>query len=156
MPEEARWRYGCLCIDRESCKRTWLEVCNQSRVLSRSSTHWPWVLIHWLFGFLCFVWWCDFRAKYGIEEMCRDQWKWASNNPWGYQKKPWKQHIYFIHVQALIKTLQEIVFTCFFFLFSFSLCLSLTPSLVHDDLIYFYLFMAIYHLYSLSPQDRKW
>jgi hypothetical protein len=29
-----------------------------------------------------------FRAKYGIEEMCRDQWNWASNNPWGYQSKP--------------------------------------------------------------------
>uniref|UniRef100_A0A7C9DY03 UDP-glucose 4-epimerase n=1 Tax=Opuntia streptacantha TaxID=393608 RepID=A0A7C9DY03_OPUST len=28
------------------------------------------------------------RAKYGIEEMCRDQWKWANNNPWGYQGKP--------------------------------------------------------------------
>ncbi|KAM7257619.1 hypothetical protein ACFE04_013360 [Oxalis oulophora] len=28
------------------------------------------------------------KAKYGIEEMCRDQWKWASNNPWGYQSKP--------------------------------------------------------------------
>ncbi|TYJ27803.1 hypothetical protein E1A91_A07G213600v1 [Gossypium mustelinum] len=28
------------------------------------------------------------RAKYGIAEMCRDQWKWASNNPWGYQSKP--------------------------------------------------------------------
>ncbi|XP_027331962.1 UDP-glucose 4-epimerase GEPI42 [Abrus precatorius] len=25
------------------------------------------------------------KAKYGIEEMCRDQWNWASNNPWGYQ-----------------------------------------------------------------------
>ncbi|EPS71056.1 hypothetical protein M569_03705, partial [Genlisea aurea] len=25
------------------------------------------------------------KAKYGIEEMCRDQWKWASQNPWGYQ-----------------------------------------------------------------------
>ncbi|URE10688.1 RmlD substrate binding domain [Musa troglodytarum] len=24
------------------------------------------------------------RAKYGIEEMCRDQWNWASKNPWGY------------------------------------------------------------------------
>ncbi|KAK5840685.1 hypothetical protein PVK06_009588 [Gossypium arboreum] len=24
------------------------------------------------------------KAKYGIAEMCRDQWKWASNNPWGY------------------------------------------------------------------------
>ncbi|CAL9779246.1 unnamed protein product [Musa acuminata subsp. burmannicoides] len=23
-------------------------------------------------------------AKYGVEEMCRDQWKWASNNPYGY------------------------------------------------------------------------
>ncbi|CAM8909543.1 unnamed protein product [Rhodiola kirilowii] len=28
------------------------------------------------------------KAKYGIEEMCRDQWKWASNNPYGYQSKP--------------------------------------------------------------------
>nr|O65780.1 RecName: Full=UDP-glucose 4-epimerase GEPI42; AltName: Full=Galactowaldenase; AltName: Full=UDP-galactose 4-epimerase [Cyamopsis tetragonoloba]CAA06338.1 UDP-galactose 4-epimerase [Cyamopsis tetragonoloba] len=27
------------------------------------------------------------KAKYGVEEMCRDQWKWASNNPWGYQGK---------------------------------------------------------------------
>ncbi|KAF5734830.1 bifunctional UDP-glucose 4-epimerase and UDP-xylose 4-epimerase 1-like isoform X3 [Tripterygium wilfordii] len=27
-------------------------------------------------------------AKYGIEEMCRDQWNWASKNPWGYQSKP--------------------------------------------------------------------
>jgi len=25
------------------------------------------------------------KAKYGVEEMCRDQWKWASTNPWGYQ-----------------------------------------------------------------------
>ncbi|KAG0452055.1 hypothetical protein HPP92_025893 [Vanilla planifolia] len=24
------------------------------------------------------------RAKHGIEEMCRDQWNWASKNPWGY------------------------------------------------------------------------
>ncbi|KAF4367820.1 hypothetical protein CsatB_003855 [Cannabis sativa] len=28
------------------------------------------------------------KAKYGIEEMCRDQWEWASKNPWGYQSKP--------------------------------------------------------------------
>ncbi|KAL1161410.1 hypothetical protein V6Z11_A07G132200 [Gossypium hirsutum] len=28
------------------------------------------------------------KAKYGIAEMCSDQWKWASNNPWGYQSKP--------------------------------------------------------------------
>ncbi|KAL6280300.1 hypothetical protein ACE6H2_017181 [Prunus campanulata] len=27
------------------------------------------------------------KAKYGIEEMCRDQWKWAVNNPRGYQSK---------------------------------------------------------------------
>ncbi|CAM8903885.1 unnamed protein product [Rhodiola kirilowii] len=27
------------------------------------------------------------KAMYGIEEMCRDQWKWASNNPYGYQSK---------------------------------------------------------------------
>ncbi|XP_061357267.1 UDP-glucose 4-epimerase GEPI42 isoform X2 [Gastrolobium bilobum] len=27
------------------------------------------------------------KAKYGVDEMCRDQWKWASNNPWGYQGK---------------------------------------------------------------------
>lgn len=28
------------------------------------------------------------KAKYGVAEMCRDQWKWASNNPWGYHSKP--------------------------------------------------------------------
>ncbi|KAL2517051.1 Bifunctional UDP-glucose 4-epimerase and UDP-xylose 4-epimerase 1 [Abeliophyllum distichum] len=28
------------------------------------------------------------KAKYSIDEMCRDQWKWASQNPWGYQSKP--------------------------------------------------------------------
>jgi len=28
------------------------------------------------------------KAKYGVEEMCRDQWNWAKNNPWGYSKKP--------------------------------------------------------------------
>ncbi|GER30373.1 UDP-glucose 4-epimerase [Striga asiatica] len=27
------------------------------------------------------------KAKYGIDEMCRDQWKWASQNPYGYQSK---------------------------------------------------------------------
>lgn len=27
------------------------------------------------------------KAKYGTDEMCRDQWKWASSNPWGYQGK---------------------------------------------------------------------
>ncbi|KAK9147799.1 hypothetical protein Scep_006556 [Stephania cephalantha] len=27
------------------------------------------------------------KAKYGVEEMCRDQWMWASSNPWGYQAK---------------------------------------------------------------------
>ncbi|KAK4262903.1 hypothetical protein QN277_028396 [Acacia crassicarpa] len=27
-------------------------------------------------------------AKYGIEEMCRDQWNWASNNPYGYESQP--------------------------------------------------------------------
>ncbi|KAI9117394.1 hypothetical protein K1719_011560 [Acacia pycnantha] len=25
------------------------------------------------------------KVKYGVEEMCRDQWNWATNNPWGYQ-----------------------------------------------------------------------
>lgn len=25
-----------------------------------------------------------YRAKYGIDEMCRDQWNWASKNPRGY------------------------------------------------------------------------
>jgi hypothetical protein len=25
------------------------------------------------------------RAKYGINEMCRDQWNWASKNPYGYE-----------------------------------------------------------------------
>ncbi|KAL3499390.1 hypothetical protein ACH5RR_038483 [Cinchona calisaya] len=28
------------------------------------------------------------KAKYSIDDMCRDQWKWASQNPWGYQAKP--------------------------------------------------------------------
>ncbi|KAK8495858.1 hypothetical protein V6N13_103345 [Hibiscus sabdariffa] len=27
----------------------------------------------------------NWRAKYGIKEMCRDQWKWASKNPYGYR-----------------------------------------------------------------------
>ncbi|XP_020576723.1 UDP-glucose 4-epimerase GEPI48-like [Phalaenopsis equestris] len=27
----------------------------------------------------------NWRAKYGIEEMCRDQWNWASKNPYGYE-----------------------------------------------------------------------
>lgn len=26
----------------------------------------------------------NWKAQYGIEEMCRDQWNWASKNPWGY------------------------------------------------------------------------
>ncbi|KAJ8768499.1 hypothetical protein K2173_022592 [Erythroxylum novogranatense] len=26
----------------------------------------------------------NWKAKYGIEEMCRDQWNWASKNPYGY------------------------------------------------------------------------
>nr|GMD94317.1 bifunctional UDP-glucose 4-epimerase and UDP-xylose 4-epimerase 1 [Ipomoea batatas] len=28
------------------------------------------------------------KAKNGVDEMCRDQWKWASQNPWGYQSQP--------------------------------------------------------------------
>ncbi|KAL3844471.1 hypothetical protein ACJIZ3_001874 [Penstemon smallii] len=28
------------------------------------------------------------KAKYGIEEMCRDQWNWASKNPYGYEAPP--------------------------------------------------------------------
>ncbi|KAG5029932.1 hypothetical protein AAZX31_05G190900 [Glycine max] len=28
------------------------------------------------------------KANYGVEEMCRDQWNWAKNNPWGYAGKP--------------------------------------------------------------------
>ncbi|XP_031389989.1 UDP-glucose 4-epimerase GEPI48 [Punica granatum] len=27
----------------------------------------------------------NWKAKYGIEEMCRDQWNWASKNPYGYE-----------------------------------------------------------------------
>lgn len=27
----------------------------------------------------------NWKAKYGIEEMCRDQWNWASENPYGYE-----------------------------------------------------------------------
>ncbi|KAK9053162.1 hypothetical protein SSX86_029792 [Deinandra increscens subsp. villosa] len=30
----------------------------------------------------------NWKAKYGIEEMCRDQWNWARQNPWGYKKPP--------------------------------------------------------------------
>uniref|UniRef100_A0A0C9RKP9 UDP-glucose 4-epimerase n=1 Tax=Wollemia nobilis TaxID=56998 RepID=A0A0C9RKP9_9CONI len=26
----------------------------------------------------------NWKAQYGVEEMCRDQWNWASKNPWGY------------------------------------------------------------------------
>ncbi|KAL8207795.1 hypothetical protein R6Q57_007207 [Mikania cordata] len=32
----------------------------------------------------------NWKAKYGIEEMCRDQWNWARQNPWGYKKPPTK------------------------------------------------------------------
>ncbi|XP_021863242.1 bifunctional UDP-glucose 4-epimerase and UDP-xylose 4-epimerase 1 [Spinacia oleracea] len=28
------------------------------------------------------------KAKYDINDICRDQWKWASSYPWGYQGKP--------------------------------------------------------------------
>ncbi|KAF7828134.1 UDP-glucose 4-epimerase GEPI48 [Senna tora] len=28
------------------------------------------------------------KAKYGIDEMCRDQWNWASKNPFGYESQP--------------------------------------------------------------------
>lgn len=27
----------------------------------------------------------QWKAKYGVDEMCRDQWNWASKNPWGYR-----------------------------------------------------------------------
>ncbi|KAK4743847.1 hypothetical protein SAY87_010159 [Trapa incisa] len=30
----------------------------------------------------------NWKAKYGIEEMCRDQWNWASKNPYGYGSPP--------------------------------------------------------------------
>jgi hypothetical protein len=33
-----------------------------------------------------------FRAKYGIEEMCRDLWNWASKNPYGYAGSPDKSN----------------------------------------------------------------
>ncbi|RZS10698.1 hypothetical protein BHM03_00041957 [Ensete ventricosum] len=29
-----------------------------------------------------------FRARYAIEEMCRDQWNWAIKNPFGYRPRP--------------------------------------------------------------------
>jgi UDP-glucose 4-epimerase len=28
------------------------------------------------------------KAKYGLADMCKDQWNWASKNPWGYHSKP--------------------------------------------------------------------
>ncbi|XP_010659335.1 UDP-glucose 4-epimerase GEPI48 isoform X1 [Vitis vinifera] len=30
----------------------------------------------------------NWKAKYGISEMCRDQWNWASKNPYGYESSP--------------------------------------------------------------------
>ncbi|VVB08764.1 unnamed protein product [Arabis nemorensis] len=30
----------------------------------------------------------NWKSKYGIEEMCRDLWNWASNNPYGYDSSP--------------------------------------------------------------------
>ena len=27
------------------------------------------------------------RARFGVDDMCRDQWKWASANPYGYAGK---------------------------------------------------------------------
>ncbi|KFK24142.1 hypothetical protein AALP_AAs41255U000100 [Arabis alpina] len=27
------------------------------------------------------------KAKCGVDEMCRDQWDWANNNPWGLQEE---------------------------------------------------------------------
>ncbi|KAK6233892.1 hypothetical protein QUC31_006298 [Theobroma cacao] len=30
----------------------------------------------------------NWKAKYGIEDMCRDQWNWANKNPYGYQSPP--------------------------------------------------------------------
>lgn len=27
----------------------------------------------------------QWKARFGIDEMCRDQWNWASKNPWGYR-----------------------------------------------------------------------
>ncbi|XP_078151505.1 UDP-glucose 4-epimerase GEPI48-like [Carex rostrata] len=29
----------------------------------------------------------NWKTKYGIEEMCRDQWNWASKNPYGYESE---------------------------------------------------------------------
>lgn len=49
------------------------------------------LLMYVLYSFFMFCKFdVSFRAKYGVEEMCRDQWKWAVNNPWGYgcQSKP--------------------------------------------------------------------
>ncbi|CAD6336979.1 unnamed protein product [Miscanthus lutarioriparius] len=33
------------------------------------------------------------RAKYGAEEMCTDMWNWASKNPYGYARSPYKSNI---------------------------------------------------------------
>lgn len=30
----------------------------------------------------------NWKTKYGISEMCRDQWNWASKNPYGYESSP--------------------------------------------------------------------
>jgi len=42
------------------------------------------VIVWYLGSFLFCLVWCQCRAKNGIEEMCRDLWNWASNNPYGY------------------------------------------------------------------------
>lgn len=34
----------------------------------------------------------QWRARFGIDEMCRDQWNWASKNPWGYRVPDSEKH----------------------------------------------------------------
>lgn len=69
--------WNCLCINRESRKWIELEVSLISLVRHKHKTRKK-SIKHWI-GFITMH-----RAKYGIEEMCRDSWNWTSNNPYGY------------------------------------------------------------------------
>lgn len=86
--ETTWWCWNCLRINREGRKGIELEVSTKSEML---------LALGWLACFknnfqtaesLNFVMVSrtrfSCRARYGIEEMCRDQWNWASKNPYGY------------------------------------------------------------------------
>jgi len=76
------------------------------------------------------------RAKYGIDDMCRDQWNWASKNPYGYGES--EEWIFFqIHLTLII----------YLYLYKISYLLgsfeSYTPLQIQFYLEFFKLFLAI-------------